>query len=236
MKLKRHLPALLSVIASAGVIFTAISSSKAALKAEKKTATKEKVICYIPTAVVAAGTILCIGGSHRLNRKQQASLIGMYTMLSNRFERYKKHLKDIYGEEAHEKVMDAVLKEECNPPDMWAPGLVGVSVLVPNNLGEEEVTRTFYDSFSRRYFESTLSKVMEAEMLVNRDYCLGADISVNDYYESLGLKGIAMGDRFIWDSASGFYWIDFNHRVVTLEDGMEVICIEYGFSPELQDL
>lgn len=181
MHFKRHLSTILSAVASVGVIFTAISTAKSALKAEKKDTIEEKIVCYIPVAVVVSGTIVCIIGSNRISKRQQASLIGMYTILERRFKKYTNKVKEHYGAKAHNQIMDEIIKEECNPPDIWLPGLIGYSVLVPNNLSEEEVTRTFYDKFSKRYFESTLSKVLEAEATLNRDYVLGGALELNNF-------------------------------------------------------
>ena len=64
--LKTKLPTVLTIISCIGVVATAISSSKAAIKAEKKEDTVDKVLVYIPTAAIAAGTMACICGEEKL--------------------------------------------------------------------------------------------------------------------------------------------------------------------------
>lgn len=230
-KLKKHIPTILSVGACVGVIFTAIASSKAAVKAEKEETTAGKVKCYIWTIVVAGTTIIGIIGADHINRKQKAGLIAACALLEKRLREYQTGVKEVLGEDAHQQVMDHIVKEKCNPVDVWHPGLVGACVLVPNNLSEPEVVRTFYDCYSQRYFESTLSKVLEAEFTLNRDYNLGGEVCINDLYDLYGIPKIEGGDKLVWDQADGIYSIDFNHPVTKLDDGMEVLWIEMPFGP-----
>lgn len=97
---------------------------------------------------------------------------------------------------------------------------------------EPEVSRTFYDSFSQRYFESTIEKVIQAEYHLNRNFMFAGVIPLNDFYEFLGLEKTELGDAVGWSSCNGdIYWIDFNHHRLTLDDGMEIYVIDMVFEP-----
>ena len=60
---------------------------------------------------------------------------------------------------------------------------------------------------------------------------LGRFISLNDMYSYFGLEGVPGGDDVGYDVCDEYYWLDFNHKLVTLDDGMEVIGIEVAFDP-----
>lgn len=231
-KLKKNLPTILSVAAGFGVIFTGISSARDTIKAQKESTTVGKVASYIPTVAIAGGTIACIIGSNRISKKQYASLFAAYTLLENEYQKYKKGVKEILGEEAHQKVVEHIVKSDCNPPDIWTANFIGeIQELIPSNLTDPDQLRTFYDLRSCRYFESTLARVIQAEYYLNRDMNLGRFITLNDMYAYFGLEGIPGGDDVGYDVCDEYYWLDFNHKLMTLEDGMEVIGIDVAFDP-----
>ena len=99
----------------------------------------------------------------------------------------------------------------------------------------EEEKRLFYEPFSERYFESTMGRVLTAEYMLNRDYALGADVTLNDFYLMLGLEKVDGGDDVAWsfcsDDFGGIEWIDFDNVVSRLDDGQEYIMICAIFPP-----
>ena len=93
----------------------------------------------------------------------------------------------------------------------------------------------FYDSFSKRYFESSVNRVIQAEYYLNRDFAFGGRISVNYLYELLGLEPIDGGDDIGWGLDSGLCWVDFNHYKSVLDDGLEIYVIDMNFLPDIFD-
>lgn len=247
----RYSPVALSCVASVGVIITAVFAVKATPKAmqliktdsEEKhdgdpcAYTKKEAIasawkCYIPAAAFGIATIACIIGANTLNRCQRAALTSAYALVQNSYKEYKDKLKELYGEETHNAVVDAIVKEKCEDVYISAPGGFYNSTLDFGESAEPEITRTFYDSFSQRYFETTIANVIEAEYHLNRNYMLGGDVTLNDFYEFLGLEKTDIGSTVGWSSCTGdILWLDFNHRLVTLDDGMEIFIIDTVFEP-----
>lgn len=249
---RKYSPVALSCVASIGVVVTAVAAVKATPKAvmliqadsRKKhdgdpyAATKKEAVvaawkCYIPAVAIGASTIACIMGANALNRHQQAALTSAYALVQNSYKEYKDKLKELYGEEAHNAIMDSIVKEKCKDISIYTPGcLVSSSSLDFGEGMEPEITRTFYDAFSQRYFESTIEKVIRAEYHLNRNFMFAGVIPLNDFYEFLGLEKTEFGDTVGWSSVNGdIYWIDFNHHRLTLDDGMEIYVIEMVFEP-----
>jgi hypothetical protein len=96
--------------------------------------------------------------------------------------------------------------------------------------------------------------VLEAEYHLNRNWHLGGDICVNDFYDFLGIEHIDCGDELGWYWSDGIDWIDFNHHKTAmlghlskesnfpelayktvLDDGLEVYVIDMAFSPSIND-
>ncbi len=248
--LKHYTPTLLSIVASLGVIATAALSVRATPKAiqilKKKCAEDEQepkkldVIkatwhCYIPAALVGISTIGCIFGANALNRRQQASLASAYALISQSYKEYQEKVKELYGEEAHKAVMTALVTEKVDKDHtIIATAMYGATTLDFGDTDEE--IHTFYDCFSNRPFESTISKVLQAEYHLNRNFALGGlYVELNNFYELLGIPPIDNGKVLGWDCAEDIVWIDFNHYKATLDDGMEIYYIEMMLEPGVFD-
>lgn len=228
--IRKYSPVALSCVASAGVVVTAIAAAKATPRAvalvyadsrkkhdgdpyayTKKEAFIAAWKCYIPAVAFGASTIACIMGANALNRRQQAALTSAYALVQSSYKEYKEKCKDI-SISANGGWYDSSLD--------FGEGM------------EPEVSRTFYDSFSQRYFESTIEKVIQAEYHLNRNFMFAGVIPLNDFYEFLGLEKTELGDAVGWSSCNGdIYWIDFNHHRLTLDDGMEIYVIDMVFEP-----
>lgn len=238
--IKKQLPLIFSIAASVGVAATTVMALKVKVREPPEDLNpKAKAVIYLktygPTVVLATSTIACIFGAYAVSRRQQAIITSAYTMLYTSFNEYKAKVKELYGEEAHNAVMDAIVKEKCKDVSLTACGFTNSSLSIDYEF-EPEVVRTFYEPISERYFESTLSKVIEAEYHLNRNFVLGAMISLNDFYEFLGLSATEYGKTVGWYLDDGLYWIDFDHRMVSLGDSpneMNVCVIYPVFDPRL---
>lgn len=101
---------------------------------------------------------------------------------------------------------------------------------IEDNDGSEKL---FYDEFSNRYFEVTIEQVISAEYHLNRNYTLRGYSVLNELYEFLGLETTDNGSVLGWmPTDEGEYWIDFNHRKVVMDDGLECYIIEMPFEPK----
>lgn len=191
-------------------------------------------LCYIPASLVGMSTIACIFGANILNKHQQATITSAYALLSNTYQDYERKTKEIFGEEGHQKIIDAIAAERADDVYISSPGICGSDSLSFSERNPEDV-RLFYDSFSERYFESTIPQVLEAEYHLNRNWALGREICVNDLYDFLGIDKIPGGEALGWFYEDGISWIDFNHHKTVLNDGLEVYVIDIEYPPRLWD-
>lgn len=247
-------PTILTCLGAIGVVTTAVLAVKATPKAMERVkidslknhdgdpnaATKMEAIkscwtCYIPAVITGAATIGCIFGVNVLNRRQQASITSAYALVSRSYTDYKRKVKELYGEETHKQIMESLAAEKVDKNHIiTAPCMIGRSCLDFEDADEEE--HLFYDSFSERYFTSTLSKVLQAEYHLNRNFALrGGDISLNHFYTLLGIDDIPEGDTIGWFINDEMSWIDFNHSKTILEDGLECYIIDMAYTPGTED-
>lgn len=249
--LKKVSPTILSILGAVGVVTTVVLAVKATPKALERIEDAKEVKhgedltrmetiaacwqCYIPTAATGIATIGCIFGANLLNRRQQASLASAYALVSRQYGDYKQKVKEVCGEETHQKIMQSLSAEEAREVPICAQSFAGGSDLSFEGANEE--TRLFYDSFGERYFESTISRVLQAEYHLNRNFMFGGYISLNEFYKFLGIDEIPLGETVGWNSCNGdIFWIDFDHIRAMVDDGLngEIECyiIDMVFPPD----
>lgn len=238
---------ILTIVGGVGVVATTVMAVKATPKAlerldEAKQEKGEELTqfekvkvagkVYIPTVAVGVGTLACIFGANVMNKKQQASLVSAYALVDSSYKEYKQKLKELYGEETHQEIVDAIAAEKAENVGVNAPGFVNNNALyVDEQCGE---TRLFYDEYGNRFFEATLEQVISAEYHLNRNYSLRGYSVLNEFYEFLGLEPTDYGNEVGWCAYDeGTFWIDFNHRQTDIK-GQKCIVIDMPFAPDLE--
>ena len=246
--IKRNASTILTCLGGAGVVLTTITAVKATPKAlavleeakkeKEELTTVEKIKIagpkYIPTILIGTGTVACIFGANIMNKRHQAALVSAYTLVDSSFKEYKQKLKELYGEETHNNVINAIAVEKADPDVVARGSYFGTSC----DLSTEEACGDpvlFYEEYGNRYFESTIEQVISAEYHLNRNYALRGYTVLNELYEFLGLETTDYGSVLGWaPTDEGEYWVEFNHRKVVLDDGLECYILEMPFEPSYE--
>ena len=177
--ISKHGATILSVVAAAGVVVTAVETAKATTKAqslidlnrnEPMTKRETVEICwryYIPAAVVGVGTIACIMGSNCLNKKTQKEIMAAYIAVQQTYSAYRKKVAEQVGEEMEH---DIHRKVEEMPLDK-----------------NGDAIKLFYEPYTKRYFNATMAQVYEAAYMLNKKLALDGGVSLESWCELLGL-------------------------------------------------
>lgn len=231
--LKRNASTILSVLGAIGVVGTSLSTFYSTVKfvnklrdvKEKKKVEptrKDKIMMavplYIPPIIIGVLTIGCIFSANVLNKQQQAALTSAYAMLNNYHQKYRKKLMDLYGEEADTEVQKAIVREYC--------GYHQIGIDIP----DEKVI--FYDEISNRSIFCYEREIMDAEYHINRNFVMRGYASLNEFYEFLGLPQTDYGESVGWSIDDGYCWIDFEHRLISRDNGgTDIYSIDIVFPP-----
>lgn len=188
---------------------------------------------YVPAVAVGAATTASIIGGYAIGKRINAGLSAGYLALHEKYKQYQEEVKEEYGEEAHEKILERMAKpgaEKAEEVPITCECLGSRCNLDFQAVDEE---RTFLDAWSGKYFTSTINRVMAAEAHLNRNFILGGDISLECWYEFLGIEvpEEAKKDFFGWTIEDELYWIDFNHYKMITDDGFEAYVIEFAWDP-----
>lgn len=234
--------AIFSGFAIFGVAATAVLTYIGTVKAEKtirewteekheELTTFEKVQAsckpLLPAVGAAIGTMACVVKAQTSNSARVAAATGIAAIATKKFSEYKEANIEVNGIDAHEKVMARIVKAD-NPYSIQAADIYGYCDA--GSWWDDGEKHTFYDSITDQYFESTLAKVIDAELNINRNFALGrADVPM--WCEFLGIPN-PKKDLREWTPEDVFF-IDFNNaKPVVLEDGLEVCIISCLLEPQ----
>lgn len=243
----RNASTVLTCLGGVGLVATAVLAVKATPKAlqlieeakeekgeelSKWEVIKVAVPKYIPTILTGSATLVCIFGANVLSKRQQASLISAYALLDESYKKYRNKNIELHGKEAHDEVVKAIAVEEAKEVYMHANNLCTDCT----QFLEEDYSKPvlFYDEFGKRYFEAPIEQVMQAEYHLNRNYTMRGFALLNEFYEFLGLDQTDYGGEVGWViEDEGSFWVDFNHRKVEMDDGLECYIIEMLYEPSM---
>lgn len=255
-KLKINWRQVLPYISMVGVVATAVTSSKAGAKAQKRleeanyvhhpSVAKDileegKIVWkdYIIPATVSSLTIASIFATKNITKKEMAALLTLSAASTKLLDNYKDAIREVVPEKYDEIVRTASRRrtsddvQVANPPAIVQDGIGEIQIDRPHPGDDEEL---FYDELFDVWFRSSLANVKTAQYLVNKNFSLRGEVSLEEYYEFLGIENAdddfpyyGWGEEF---RAGGCKWIDFNTIRSDKEDGEKFYILQYVFSPE----
>ena len=236
--LAKHSPEILVGVGIAGMVVTTILAVKSTPKAldciqsklyEKEfgedTLTPLETVeatwkCYIPAAVTGAVSIACIVGASSVNLRRNAALATAYALSETARTEFASKVKEQIGDKKEELVRSAVNQDK----------------LTKNPIEKNEVYLTnkgetiFYDPISGRYFKSDIETVRRIVNEVNKVLVGEGYVSLNDFYEALGLDPIRVGEDVGWRVDKSL--IDPKFGAELASDGTPCIVLDYYVGPK----
>ena len=237
--LERHAPEILTGIGVAGMVTTTILAVKATPKAwllindrkdelevEKLSATelvKTTWKCYISAAVTCGASIACLVGASSVNFKRRAALATAYKLSATALSEYKNAVIETIGEKKEQSVRDKVAEERLkkNP--------VSKSEVIVTGNG----TTLCYDPVGNSYFKSNIQQIESAKNKLNARMLSENYVSLNDFYDELGIGPTKLGDDLGWDIyKDGLVEIAFSSQLA--EDGTPCLVMDYSIAPRYE--
>ena len=237
--LERHTPEILTGIGVAGMVTTTILAVKATPKAcllindrknelevEKLPVTelvKTTWKCYIPAVVTCGASIACLVGASSVNFKRNAALATAYKLSEAALSEYKDAVIETIGEKKEQSVRDKVAEERLkkNP--------VSKSEVIVTGNG----TTLCYDPVGNSYFKSNIQQIESAKNKLNARMLSENYVSLNDFYDELGIGPTKLGDDLGWDIyKDGLVEIAFSSQLA--EDGTPCLVMDYSIAPRYE--
>lgn len=208
----------------------------------KKEVAKLTWKCYILPTVSFVVTAAFILGSDISNRKKYGALMSAFIALNGFHRDYEQQVKEVYGEEAHQNIVNAIMAQRAEDVEIYSYGLLSKNCLSFD--GEDGEEHVFYLPCSDVFFKSTFGRVKDAEYNLNRNYVLRGYTTLSEFHEFLGIEPpLPMHQKqFGWGCVEldGIYWIDFDNSTKAtnlpipewVDPKQEVYLIEMDFYPD----
>lgn len=229
LSLSKHSPEILIGFGIAGMVTTTVLAVKATPKALQLINVRKEELqvdsltpmetvkttwkCYIPAAVTGAASIACVVGSNSVNAKRNAALATAYKLSETAFTEYRDKVVETIGEKKEHVIRDKVSEEQikANP--------INKTEVVVTGKGQT----LCFDPLSSRYFYSDLEKIKRAVNKLNYEintspFC-NQGVTLNDFYDEIGLSGTMTGDSLGWTLHTGL--IDVYPSAQIVDEGEE---------------
>lgn len=201
-------PAILTAVAVAGAVSTAVLTGKASFQAadlirqhndeldindlwmDPKQKAKLVWKCYIPPAATLALTISSVILINQIGTRRAAGLAAAYGVSEKAFSEYKDKVTETIGKQKEQKVRDDVAQDRVtkNPP--------------PANqvFVNDESKVLCYESYTGRYFQSSMEDLKAAQNAVNYQVNNQYYASLSDFFDQIGLERTKLSDEVGWNS------------------------------------
>lgn len=177
---------------------------------------------YIPAAVTGVVSVACLIGANSVHARRNAALYSAYKISTAALTEYRDKVVETIGEKKEAQVREKVNKDklEKNPSSN--------NTIIMTGGGET----LCYDAHSDRYFKSDVDKIKRAVFDLNDRMQKGMEmyISLNEFYDEIGLKHTDIGDSIGWRIDKGYIDVSFGAQLTDKNE--PCIVVEHLVPPE----
>lgn len=177
---------------------------------------------YVPAAITGITSIACIIGANSVHVRRNAALATAYQLSATALSDYREKVVETIGEKKEIGIRDKVAKKkvEENP--------VRDTQIIMTGKGDT----LCYDTHSDRYFKADIDKIRNAVLELNERMVNGCEmyISLNEFYDAIGLKHTDVGESIGWRIDKGK--IDVRYSAVLMDNNEVCIVIDHLMPPE----
>lgn len=176
---------------------------------------------YIPAMVTCIVSTSCLIGASSVNAKRNAALATAYKLSETALSEYREKVIETIGEKKERTVRDKVAEERIKK----------------NPVSKNEVIVTgngktlCFDPISGRYFMSSIETIKRAENELNKQmlHDISGYVSLNEFYDELGLDHTSVGDDLGWNTDQ---LIDINFSSQLNDNGEPSVVLDYLVAPK----
>lgn len=173
---------------------------------------------YVPAAIgYCASAALIIKADH-VNNTRSAMFAGAYKLSEQALLDYRDKVVETLGEEKEREISDSVVKakQRTQPANEVIFG-TGQCLC--------------YDPLSGRYFNSDMDKIRKIENDLNYRLMKENMVSLNEFYEELGMDCTEMGFKYGWNIDDGLIEVRFTSNIT--DDNKLCLIVSFARNPKL---
>lgn len=176
--------------------------------------------CYLPTVVIDVVSAGCIIFADRQHIRRNAALATAYSLSEQAFTLYKEKVIETIGEKKEQQVRDEVAKERVRRDYINASDVTVIG-------GGDTLC---YLSTTGQKFKGNIEKIRKAEAKLNNILYSDMYVSLNDFYEAIGLNCFTdLGNDIGWNVDSGP--IEFEYSSMLDDNDTPMFVIGFRIEP-----
>lgn len=176
--------------------------------------------CYAPAAIGYCASAACIIGANSVNSKRNAVLAGAYKISEAALLEYRDKVTEVLGEEKEKEIRDSIAEDRVRKTERKGEVIVA---------GKGDTL--CYDMHSGRYFKSNMDEIKRKLNEINYKLMQDNILSVNDFYDQIGLDPINTGYDFGWLVDDGLIQLYFTS--ILTEDGQPCLAVHFDNMPRI---
>ena len=216
---------------SAGVLAVSVTPKALRLMEEKKEendtdkltpveVVKTTWLCYIPAVGLSLVSVICLIEAQHINTKRNMAVAAAYQISERAFKEYRSKVIEKLGEKKDKEIKYEVAKEAVKKKPVIKQEIVDLKI------GDT----LCYDTLSGRYFRSDIERIKRKVNELNKTLLNDYYISLNDFYDHIGLPYISIGNELGWNlEEDGLIELEFSSQLVYGEK--PCLVIDYRVSP-----
>lgn len=175
--------------------------------------------CYAPAFITGFLGAACLIGANSMNLRKNAALAAAYALSETNFKEYREKTLEKVGEKKEEKIRNAVAEEKItkNP--------VNTSTVLETGNGDT----LCYDAICGRYFKSSIEKLKSALNELNMELVQDGYVSLNQYYDLIGLPDGMLGDDLGWSINDHHSTVQLDLSAQLTKDEAQMPCMVVAF-------
>ena len=161
--------------------------------------------CYSAAAVSYCTSTACIIASSNVNLRRNAVLAGAYKVSEAALLEYRNKVVEVLGEEKEKEIRTAIAEDRIDK-DMHSGSYEYLNHVVMMGNNDD----LCYDVLSGRYFNSNIDKIKKAMNDMNYRLLNDNILSLNEFYNEIGLQSTDIGYEKGWNISDGMIDISFS--------------------------
>jgi len=177
--------------------------------------------CYIPTTILAAAsaTVIVVGTRNALAGK--AAIATAFSALSEEYRDYRRSVEETVTAEKKKQIDDKVNKKIIERAE--SVGAIDSVITTPGDV-------VVYERLTGRTFSSNQDKLIKITNELNRRMRTENYISLNDFYDEVGLSQTAIGYEMGWNIDRGY--IDPRFGATLDSKGRPCMTLDFDIPPQ----
>lgn len=173
---------------------------------------------YVPAAIGYCASAALIIKANNVNNARSAMFAGAYKLSEKALLDYKDKVIETIGEEKEREISDAVVraKQHSHPASEVIFG-TGQCLC--------------HDPLSGRYFNADMDKIRRVENDLNYRLMKENMVSLNEFYDELGIECTEMGFKYGWNIDDGLIEVRFTSTIT--DDNQLCLVVSFARNPKL---